>query len=67
MLVSDQVPNVGVTMAVADVPWNEVLEQLVHCVGAELGQDGNIIVIRPGTGPANQSECGFIRLSDQAI
>ena len=46
---------------------HEVLEQLVHCVGAELGQEGNIIVIRPGTGRANQSECGLIRLSDQAI
>ena len=67
IVVSDQVRNVDVTMRVENAPWDEVLEELVHCVGAEASRNGNVIVIRPAASPANPNECGDIRVSGQPI
>jgi type II secretory pathway component HofQ len=64
IVIADQVPSVNVTMAARDVPWNEVLEKLASCVGAELDRRGNVIAVRPATKGAAVSECGDIELSE---
>ena len=67
IVVSTELPNVGVTMSARDVPWDEVLTTLVHCVGAEMGQDGNVIVIRPAAEAAAADRCSDIVLSGRPI
>jgi hypothetical protein len=54
-------------MRAENTPWDDVLEKLVHCVGGELGQNGNVIVIRPAASPANPTECGDITVTGRRI
>lgn len=64
IVISADVPDINVTMSADNAPWDEVLEQVASCVGAELDlSTTNLILIGPVADGDVVGNCGDIEIS----